>query len=193
MNNIKHFLMIAAITALLVMSASLVSNQSYGNSNDQHHKKASSKSEKADQNAIQESDCQISKDCQQAYQAEQTRGKGNDLVGFNENSNNLSQSESPSTLFSPPSPVTPATNNPSDNLQVNVTIPDEGVCGGGAIKVGVSATGLPSFLCVGVEGTPITSAEVHLGASGQSCPTGFSPSTILIGREALDLCVKVIA
>ena len=193
MNNIKHFLMIVAITALLVMSASLVSSQSYGNSNDQHHKKAISKSEKADQNAIQESDCQRSDDCQQANQAEQVKGNGNDLVGFNDNSNNLPQSVSPSTLFSSPSPVTPATHNPPDNMQVNVTIPDEGVCGGGAIKVGVSATGLPSFLCVSVEGKPIASAEVHLGTSGQPCPTGLFPSTILIGRETLNLCVKVIA
>jgi hypothetical protein len=190
MNNIKHFLIIAAITSLLVMSASLVSNQSYGNSNDHHNKKATSKSEKADQNAPQESDCQRSENCQQANQDQQARGKGNDLAGFNDNSDNLLQSESPSTLFSPPIPVTPTT-NPSDNLEVTVTIPDEGVCSGGSIKVGVSAAGLPDFLCVSVDGTPITSADIQLGTSGQPCPTGSSPSTILIGRETLNLCVKV--
>jgi hypothetical protein len=139
MNKIKNFLIIAAITSLLVMSASLVSNQSYG---------------------------------------------------FNDGSDNLPQSNSSSTLFSPPSPVTLETNSP-DNRDVTVTIPDEGVCSGGSIKVAVIATGLPAFLCVSVQGTPITSAEVQMGASGQSCPTGFSPSTILIGRETLDLCVKV--
>jgi hypothetical protein len=191
MNKIKNFLIIAAITSLLVMSASLVSNQSYGSSNDHNYKKAGSKSENvADQNSVQESDCQRSDDCQQANQAQQARGKGNDVVGFNDNSDNLSQSNSSSTLFSPPSPVTLETKSP-DNRNVIVTIPDEGVCSGGSIKVAVSAAGLPAFLCVSVQGTQITSAEVHLGASGQSCPTGSSPSTILIGRETLDLCVKV--
>ena len=191
MNKIKNFLIITAITSLLVMSASLVSNQSYGSSNDHNNKKAGSKSEKvADQNSVQESDCQRSEDCQQANQAQQARGKGNDVVGFNDQSDNLPQSNSSSTLFSPPSPVTLETNQP-DNRNVIVTIPDEGVCSGGSIKVAVSATGLPAFLCVSVQGTQITSAEVHLGASGQSCLTGLSPSTILIGRETLDLCVKV--
>ena len=90
---------------------------------------------------------------QPANENQQTRGKGNDLAGFNDNSDNLLQSDSPSTLFSPPIPVTPTT-NPSDNLEVAVTIPDES--SGGSIKVGVSATGLPDFLCVSVEGTPIT-------------------------------------
>jgi hypothetical protein len=191
MNKIKNFLIIAAITSLLVMSASLVSNQSYGSSNDHNNKKGGSKSDKAaDQNSVQESDCQRSEDCQQANQAQQTRGKGNDVVGFNDGSDNLPQSNFSSTLFSPPSPVTLETNSP-DNRNVTVTIPDEGVCSGGSIKVAVSATGLPAFLCVSVQGTMITSAEVQLGASGQSCPTGFSPSTILIGPETLDLCVKV--
>ena len=139
MNKIKNFLIITAISSLLVMNASLVSNQSYG---------------------------------------------------FNYGSDNLPQSDSSSTLFSPPSPVTTETNTP-DNRDVTVTIPDEGVCSGGSVKVAVSATGLPAFLCVSVQGTPITSAEVQLGVSDQSCPTGFSPSTILIGRETLDLCVKV--
>jgi hypothetical protein len=191
MNKIKNFLMIVAITSLLVMSASLVSNQSYGSSNDHNNKEAGSKSEKvANQNSVQESDCQRSEDCQQANQAQQTRGKGNDVVGFNDDSDNIPLSNFSSTLFSPPSPVTLETDSP-DNRNVTVTIPDEGVCSGGSIKVAVSATGLPAFLCVGVQGTPITSAGVQLGASGQSCPTGFSPSTILIGRETLDLCVKV--
>jgi hypothetical protein len=190
MNNIKNFFMIAAITSLLVMNASLVSNQSYGSSNDHNNTKAGSKSEKADQNLVQESDCQRSKDCMQSNQAQQTRGKGNDVLGFNDESDNLSQSEFSSTLFSPPSPVT-LEKNPHDSRNATVTIPDEGVCGGGSIKVAVSAPGLPAFLCVSVQGTPITSAEVQLGVSGQSCPTGHSPSTILIGRETLDLCVKV--
>src|SRR4029078_12408059 len=156
MNKIKNFLIITAITSLLLMSASLVSNQSYGSSNDHNSKKAGSKSEKvADQNSVQESDCQRSEDCQQANQAQQAKGKGNDVVGFNDNSDNLSQPNSSSTLFSPPSPVTLETNQP-DNRNVIVTIPDEGVCSGGSIKVAVSATGLPAFLCVSIQGTQIT-------------------------------------
>ena len=191
MNSIKSFLIIATITSLLVMSASLVSNQSYGSSSDHHNKKASSNSEKADQNANQEDNCQRSEDCQQANQAQQTRGKGNDLTGFNDQSDNPPQSESPSTLFSLPSPVTTTTTNQSDSRQVTVTIPDEGVCSEGAFKASVNDPSLPAFLCVSVEGTPITSADVQLVIPGQSCPKGRFPSTILIGRETLDLCVKV--
>jgi hypothetical protein len=195
MNSIKSFLIIAAITSLLVMSASLVSDQSYGNSGDHQNKKASSNSEKADQNANQEGDCQIPEDCQQANQAQHARGKGNYLTGFNDQSDNPPQSDSPSTLFSLPSPITttpttPTTNQP-DSRQITVTIPDEGVCSEGSFKASVNDPLLPAFLCVGVEGTTITSTDVQLGVSGQSCPTGFSPSTILIGRETLDLCVKV--
>jgi len=169
------------------MSSSVVSNQSYGSSNNHDNKEAGSISEKAaDQNSVQESDCQRPEVCQQANQ---TRDKGNDVVGFNYGSDDLPHSDSSSTLFSPPSPVTIETNQPV-NRDVTVTIPDEGVCSGGSGKVAVSATGLPAFLCVSVQGTHVTSAEVQLGAPGQSCPTGFSASTILIGHETLDLCVK---
>ena len=154
MNSIKSFLIIAAITSLLVMSASLVSNQSYGSSSDHHNKKASSNSEKADQNANQEGDCQRPEDCQQANQAQHARGKGNDQTGFNDQSHNPPQSDSPSTLFSLPSPVTttPTTNQPNSR-QITVTIPDEGVCSEGSFKASVNAPPLPAFLCVGVEGT----------------------------------------
>jgi hypothetical protein len=106
---------------------------------------------KADQSSVQESDCQRPEDCQQANQAKQTRGKGNDATGFNDDGDNLPQSECSSALFSPPSPVALETNSP-DNRSVNVTIPVEGVCSGGSIKIAVSATGLPAFLRMGVQG-----------------------------------------
>jgi hypothetical protein len=102
MNNTKSILLVAIITATLVMGTSVIPMQSYADrdNNDDEHKKGkdfkssiSEKTQKSKKSASQHQDqdntCYRGDECQQANQGQQIVGKDNDAKGFNDQSNNL--------------------------------------------------------------------------------------------------------
>src|SRR5215218_2299087 len=115
MNNTKSILLVAIITATLVLGTSVIPMQSYADrdNNDDHkktkdnnddHKKGkdfkSSVSEKtqidkksASQHQDQDNTCYRGDECQQANQGQQIIGEDNDAKGFNDQSDNLELSE----------------------------------------------------------------------------------------------------
>jgi hypothetical protein len=117
MNNTKSILLVAIITATLVMGASVIPMQSYaGKDNNDNHKKSwdnkddhkksndhkSSLSEKtqidkksANQKMDQDNFCYRGDECQQANQGQQIVGEDNDAKGFNDQSDSLAAAVSP--------------------------------------------------------------------------------------------------
>ncbi len=101
MDNTKSILLVALITATLVMGTSVIPMQSYADSdNKDDHKKdkdfkssviASSESDKksASQHQDQDNFCYRGDDCEQANQGQQIVGKDNDANGFNDLSANI--------------------------------------------------------------------------------------------------------
>jgi hypothetical protein len=104
MNNTRNLLLIALITATLVMGTSVIPMQSYADrDNNDDHKKgkdykssiiAGSESDKksASQHQDQDNFCYRGDDCEQANQGQQIVGKDNDVKGFNDQSDNLAVS-----------------------------------------------------------------------------------------------------
>ena len=100
MNNTKKILLMAAITSVLVIGSSAIPIQSYA---EQHTKtddlkssiKASFQIEEnsAYQHLDQENFCYRSDNCNQSNEAQQIVGDGNEAIGFNDQSDNLSISE----------------------------------------------------------------------------------------------------
>src|SRR5215216_135011 len=102
MNNTKSILLVAIITATLVLGTSVIPMQSYADrDNNDDHKKGkdfkSSVSEKtqidkksASQHQDQDNTCYRGDECQQANQGQQIVGENNDAKGFNDQSDNLS-------------------------------------------------------------------------------------------------------
>ena len=131
MNNTTNLLTIATITALLIMGTSVITMQSYASGSDQHQKHKDTKDLKssisertqidkksASQHQDQDNFCYRGDDCEQANQGQQIVGKDNDAKGFNDQSDNLPQSNSsssssPSTSTSTPTSTTPTSTTPS--------------------------------------------------------------------------------
>jgi hypothetical protein len=102
MNNTKSILLVAIITATLVLGTSVIPMQSYADrDNNDDHKKGkdfkSSISEKtqkskktASQHQDQDNTCYRGDECQQANQGQQVIGEDNDAKGFNDQSDSLS-------------------------------------------------------------------------------------------------------
>src|SRR5215203_2988697 len=111
MNNTKNILLVAIITATLVMGTSVIPMQSYAgeNKNTKDSKssiKASTEVNKksASQHQDQDNFCYRSDDdCQQANQGQQIAGKDNEAKGFNDQSKNLQLQ--PVTPTQPPTPT----------------------------------------------------------------------------------------
>ena len=114
MNNTKNILLVALITATLVLGTSVIPMQSYADrDDDDNHKNtkdfksktsASSDSDKksAGQHQDQDNVCYRGNDtCTQANEAQELIGKDNDAFGFNDQSDNL-QPFSASSLSSNP-------------------------------------------------------------------------------------------
>jgi hypothetical protein len=100
MNNTKNILLVAAIASLLFIGTSAISMQSYAK---QHTKTDDLKSsiraslhieeKSANQHLDQDNFCYRSDNCNQANQAQQIVGDGNEATGFNDQSDNISVSE----------------------------------------------------------------------------------------------------
>ena len=100
MNNAKSILLVAIITATLVLGTSVIPMQSYADKGNDDYKKTkdfkssikvSTESDKksASQHQDQDNFCYRDDDCEQANQGQQIVGKDNDVVGFNDQSENL--------------------------------------------------------------------------------------------------------
>jgi hypothetical protein len=102
MNNTKNILLVAIITATLVLGTSVIPMQSYADrDDDDHHKKgkdfksktsASSESDKksASQHQDQDNVCYRGNDtCTQANEGQELIGEDNDAIGFNDQSGPL--------------------------------------------------------------------------------------------------------
>jgi hypothetical protein len=101
MKNTKSILLVALITATLVLGTSVTPMQSYADrDNNDNHKKdkdfksaiiAGSESDKksASQHQDQDNFCYRSDGCEQANQGQQIVGEDNDAKGFNDQSNNI--------------------------------------------------------------------------------------------------------
>jgi hypothetical protein len=112
MNNTKNILLIAIITATLVMGTSAIPMQSYAGGSDEHKKgkdfksSVSAKSQidkkSANQHMDQDNFCYRGDECQQANQGQQIAGEDNEAKGFNDQSDNLSaQSAQPTQPTQP--------------------------------------------------------------------------------------------
>ncbi len=97
MNKSKNILLVALITATLVLGTSVIPMQSYAGENkntkdSKYSIKASTEADKksASQKLDQDNFCYRSDDCQQANEGQQIAGKDNEAKGFNDQSDNLS-------------------------------------------------------------------------------------------------------
>ena len=113
MNNTKNILLVAIITATLVLGTSAIPMQSFADKGDKDYKKTkdnkednkdykktkdnkSSINEKtkvdkksANQHMDQDNFCYRGAECQQANQGQQLAGENNDAKGFNDQSDNI--------------------------------------------------------------------------------------------------------
>ena len=113
MNNTKNILLIAIITATLVLGTALTPMQSFADRDDHNYKKdndfksqvfASSEEDKksAKQHMDQDNECYRGEKCQQANQGQQVVGKDNDAKGFNDQSKNNEQTPPTKKPTEPP-------------------------------------------------------------------------------------------
>ena len=118
MNNTKNILLIALITATLVLATSIIPMQLYaGKDNNDDHKKgkdfskiiAGSESDKksASQHQDQDNVCYRGDECEQANQGQQIVGKDNDAKGFNDQSKNAEASLGAQPTETPTNEPTP--------------------------------------------------------------------------------------
>jgi hypothetical protein len=99
MNNTNNILLVALITATLVLGTSVIPMQSYAGGSDEHKKTKDYKSsvsanfesdkKSANQHQDQDNFCYRGDDCEQANQGQQIVGKDNEAKGFNDQSDNL--------------------------------------------------------------------------------------------------------
>ena len=97
MNNTKNILLVAIITATLVLGTSVIPMQSYASGENKKTKdskssiKASAESDKksSSQHSGQDNFCYRGDDREQANQGQQIVGKDNEATGFNDQSRNL--------------------------------------------------------------------------------------------------------
>jgi hypothetical protein len=115
MNNTKNILLIALITATLILGTSVIPMQSYADEDkitkdSKSSIKASTEVDKksASQKLDQENFCYRGDDCEQANQGQQIVGKDNEAKGFNDQSKNIQQSLTPTATPAPGNGTTPA-------------------------------------------------------------------------------------
>ena len=118
MNNTNNILLVAIITATLVLGTSFIPMQSYADrdNNDDHKKTkdfkssiiAGSESDKKSVSQHQDQDnfCYRGDDCEQANEGQQIVGKDNDAAGFNDQSKSIQKSVTPPTPTPTPTPLT---------------------------------------------------------------------------------------
>jgi hypothetical protein len=116
MNNTKNILLIALITATLILGTSVIPMQSYADEDkitkdSKSSIKASTEVDKksASQHQNQDNFCYRGDDCEQANQGQEIVGKDNEANGFNDQSLNVQQdaAATPTTTPTPGNGTTP--------------------------------------------------------------------------------------
>ena len=153
MNNTKSILLVAIITATLVMGTSVIPMQSYADRGDDDEDKKgkdhTSQEEKNDANLKldQENTCYRGEVCKQGNEGQQVVGNDNDVTGFNDQSDNL-----PTNL-----PGT-GTDNGNETGPVVTPPPANGECSSGEVSVTLTTS------------ASVASQRLHLIKSSWSAP-----------------------
>jgi hypothetical protein len=143
MNNTKNILLIALITATLVLGTSIVPLQSYADKDDDEDKKTKdhiSQEDKKDAklHLDQDNTCYRSDECKQGNEGQQVVGNDNDVTGFNDQSDNL-----PTNL-----PGT-GTDNGNETGPVVTPPPVNGACSSDEVRVsGTIGAGIQFNGCI---------------------------------------------
>jgi hypothetical protein len=189
MNNTKNILLLAIITATLIMGTSVIPMQSYA---DEHKKtkdskysiKASSESDKksASQHQDQDNFCYRGDDCEQANQGQQIVGKDNDAKGFNDQSDNLAASTSDNGNGNGN-----GTGTGTGAGTTPFTPPVRGICASPTVLANVTIGSAAQVLaCVNLGLIPGGSL---LPPVGGTCLAPLVAATISIGSNTIRACV----
>jgi hypothetical protein len=184
MNNTKNILLIAIITATLVMGTSVIPMQSYADKDDGDEDKKTkdhiSQEDKKDAklHLDQDNTCYRSNECKQGNEGQQVVGNDNDVTGFNDQSDNL-----PTNL-----PGT-GTDNGNETGPVVTPPPVNGSCSSDEVRVsgtvgaGIQFNGCISSSIVGLlQSLPL--------AVGGQCTGSFVAATLTIGNGSpITVCV----
>ena len=183
MNNTKNILLIAIITATLVLGTSVTPMQSFAEKDydDEKGKDYASQEDKsnADLKLDQDNTCYRSDGCTQGNQGQQVVGKDNDVTGFNDQSDNL-----PTNL-----PGTQTDNGNGTGSVVTPTPPVNGGCSSDEVRVtgtvgaGIQINGCISSSIVGLlQSLPL--------AVGGQCSGSLVDATLTIGNGTpITVCV----
>jgi hypothetical protein len=221
MNNTKNILLIAIITATLILGTSVIPMQSYADRDNNDHKKtkdfkssiiANSESDKksASQHQDQDNFCYRGDDCQQANEGQQIVGKDNDAAGFNDQSDNLAAAAAgngtTAGIAGTPGPAGPAgpagTPSTASNLTINNIFEGADICSLFQSKndTGTGNTQTATLTCtVTITGngnsvfSPATvpGSSVTLNPSGAECPPPSVNGIVTVGTVRLDVCVTL--
>ena len=184
MNNTKSILLVAIITATLVMGTSVIPMQSYADRGDDDEDKKgkdhTSQEEKNDANLKldQENTCYRGEVCKQGNEGQQVVGNDNDVTGFNDQSDNL-----PTNL-----PGT-GTDNSSETGPV-VTPPANGACSSGEIRVtGTIGAGIQINGCISSSLVGLLESLPTPNPAG-NCAGSLVAATLTIGNGSpITVCV----
>jgi hypothetical protein len=186
MNNTKNILLIAIITATLVMGTGVTPMQSFADKDDDDKDKKtkddSSQKSKEDANLHldQDNTCYRSDGCKQGNEGQQVVGNENDVKGFNDQSDNL-----PTNL-----PGTGTNNGNETGSSITPQPPVNGACSSNEVSVtvttgaGIQINGCVSSSLVGL----LQSLPAPNG--GSPCSGSLVAATIAIGNASpIRVCV----
>ncbi len=200
MNNAKNILLVAIITATLVLGTGVTPMQSYADKHDDDDEKGkdytsqedksyddekgkdyTSQEDKSNANLKldQDNTCYRSDGCTQGNQGQQVVGKDNDVTGFNDQSDNL-----PTNL-----PGT-QTDNGNETGPVVTPPPVNGACSTGEVSVtGTIGAGIQFDGCISSSIVGLLQSIPGPNAGGQ-CTGNLVPATITIGTGTpIPVCV----
>jgi hypothetical protein len=176
MNNTRNILLVAIITATLVLGTSVIPMQSYADKDDDEDKKTtkdhSSPEDKKDAklNLDQGNTCYRGDVCKQGNEGQQVVGNDNDVTGFNDQSDNL-PSNLPGTGIDngneTGSPITPPSQVDGSCLSGEVRV-------SGTVGAGIQFNGCISSSLVGL----LQSLPTPIGGE---CTGSLVSATIAIG------------
>ncbi len=184
MNNAKNILLVAIITATLVLGTGVTPMQSYADKHDDDDEKGkdyTSQEDKSNANLKldQDNTCYRSDGCTQGNQGQQVVGKDNDVTGFNDQSDNL-----PTNL-----PGT-QTDNGNETGPVVTPPPVNGACSTGEVSVtGTIGAGIQFDGCISSGIVGLLQSIPGPNAGGQ-CTGNLVPATITVGTGTpIPICV----
>ena len=191
MNNTKSILLVAIITATLVMGTSVIPMQSYAsgerkkNGDSESSVKVNTEVDKksASQHQDQDNFCYRGDDCQQANEGQQIVGKDNEAKGFNDQSGNFPPITSGTVTGEGTGDgngggtnTNPVTNNFITNNNVTVNV-DNSICD----EIATPQSSAPQPVTITVDLNPVnssnTSSSIDISDSFNNLSASASSST----------------